>query len=464
MKGFFLLLFSFSVFIGHTQDLLIKHINIIDVNNNEIQYGRTILISNGKIQKISKRSIKTNNAVVINGKGKFIIPGLWDMHVHTADSSYLKLFIINGVTGIRDMGGAAINANNGCESIGLEKLMIWRKLIQSGLLIGPRMFFSGPPVSNTGWPTSININTPESAQNAVRKLKELGVDFIKVYEDIPLDTYLALAKEAKASGLSIAGHVPVKTVSLIEASNAGHRSIEHIRDPLLLCFTDNREEVLRFFKEDDWSKTDIEWGLKQFEQNADVIQAFKKNKTWLVPTLTVEWAKVAIRDSLFVNSERRRILPESVREAFDNYVAKKLILTSKERKSDSLWWATQKLLVKKMHQERIPFMAGTDCACEGGIPGYSLHKELELFVDAGLTPFEALQTATINPIKFLNMTDSLGTVEIGKIADLVILDRNPIENISATQLIFSVIKNGQLISKKHIKRIKEDLSTYENIR
>jgi Amidohydrolase family len=331
-------------------------------------------------------------------------------------------------------------------------------------LIGPRMFISGPAVSNTGWATSINISTPESARNAVRKLKEFGVDFFKVYEKIPLETYLTLAKEAKASGLSIAGHVPIETVSLIEASNAGHRSIEHIRDPLLLCFTDDREEVLNFFKEDDWSETDIEWGLKQFEQSSNVIEAFKKNQTWLVPTLTVEWAKVAIRDSLYVNDERRKILPESVRGAFDKYMTKKLALSAKDRKSDSLWWATQKLLVKRMHKERIPFMAGTDCACEGGIPGYSLHKELQLFVDAGLTPFEALQTATFNPVNFLKMTDSLGTVEKGKIADLVILDRNPIEDISATQSIFAVILNGQLISKEHIKKIKEVLSTNKNIR
>ncbi len=234
MKVFLTLLFNLYVFSGYTQDILIKHINVINVIEKEIQYDRTILISNGKIQNISTHSIKTKNAIVINGKNKFLIPGLWDMHVHTVDSSYLNLFIINGVTGIRDMGGAASSPNNGCESIDYTKLMTWRKLIQSGFLIGPRMVISGPPVSNTGWATSININTPESAKTAVRKLKEIGVDFIKVYENIPLDTYLTLAKEAKAAGLSIAGHVPIETVPLTEASNASQRSIEHIRDPLLL--------------------------------------------------------------------------------------------------------------------------------------------------------------------------------------------------------------------------------------
>jgi len=462
MKVFFLLVFYFSVFRGYTQDLIIKHINIIDLHKKVIQYNRSILISKGKIQKISTNPIKGRNAVIINGKGKFLIPGLWDMHVHIVDSSYLDLFIINGVTGIRDMGGAALNTNNGCESIHPKKLMIWRNLIQSGSLIGPRMVISGPVVSNTGWATSININTPESAREAVKELKEMGVDFIKVYEKIPLETYLELAKEANAAGMSIAGHVPVETVPLSEAANAGHRSIEHIRDPLLMFFTEDRDELLNFFKEDEWATSDIEWGLKQFDQSSKVIKVFKRNNTWLVPTLSVERSKVAVRDSLYINDEIRKMLPESVRNAFTDYVIKKLALPSKERKSDSLWWAAQKKLVNRMHKEGIPMMAGTDCACEGGIPGYSIHKELQLFVEAGLTTFDALQTATINPIKFLDLTDSLGTVEKGKIADLIILNRNPIDDISATQKIFAVIRNGQLISKKQLEKVKNNLK--KNIR
>jgi imidazolonepropionase-like amidohydrolase len=458
MKKFLILLFSLAVTRGYSQDILIRHINIIDVINGHIQFDRSILISNRKIREISGNAISAKNAMTVNGKGKFIIPGLWDMHVHTVDSSYLKLFAINGITGVRDMGGAAGSTNNGCESIRHETLMTWRKLIQSGSMIGPRLLISGPAVSNTGWPTSINISTQENARNAVRKLKELGVDFIKVYEDIPFEAYQTLAIEAKVSGLSISGHVPAKTVSLVEASNAGQRSIEHIRDPLLMLFTKDREELLDFFKQDHWSDNDIEWGLKQFEQGQKITNAFRKNKTWLVPTLVVESAKVAVGDSLYVNDERRKFLPVSVQRGFADYVTKKLLLPGKDRRSDSLWWAAQKRLVKRMHEEGIQLMAGTDGACEGGIPGYSLHKELQLFVDAGLTALDALQTATINPVRFLEMTDSLGTVEVGKNADLVLLDRNPLEDISATGSVFAVILNGQLISRKRINKIKEGLT------
>ncbi|MEO6254856.1 MAG: amidohydrolase family protein [Ferruginibacter sp.] len=464
MKVITFLIFSILAGNGYSQDVLIRNINVINVMTGQIEYDKTILVSDKKIKQISSGPIQIKNTRTVNGKGKFLIPGLWDMHVHTVDSSYLELFIINGVTGIRDMGGAAVNSNNGCESIGYEKLMNWRKLINSGLLTGPRILISGPPVSNTGWATSINIQTPEDARNAVKKLKSLGVDFIKVYEKIPLDAYKALAKEAKVAGLSIAGHVPIETVSLIEAAEAGQRSIEHIRDPLLMCFTSNREELLHFFYEDNWSKSDIEWGLLQYDKCPGTIEALKKYKTWLVPTLTVEKAKVAISDPKFVNDERRRILPKSVQQGFEDYVAKKLSLSTVDKKSDSSWWLRQKLLVTRMHTEGIGFMAGTDCACEGGLPGNSLHNELRLFVEAGFSPLEALQTATINPAMYLKATDSLGIIKEGKNADLVILNQNPLLDIAATESIYAVIQNGQLITYRQITRIKRDLKKKKNIR
>jgi imidazolonepropionase-like amidohydrolase len=464
MNSLLILLFLLVAATGYSQNILIKHINIVDVTTGQIHADRFVHVANGKIQAIADRPVRARQAKKLNGKGKFLIPGLWDMHVHTADSSYLDLFILHGVTGIRDMGGAVSQATNGCESISIEKLLRWRQLIQSGTLIGPRMFVSGPVVSNTGWPTTITVRTPEDAQDAVKKLKGLGVDFVKVYEKIPLEAYQTLAREAAAAGLSIAGHVPVETVTLIEASNAGHRSIEHVRDPLLMSFTNDREELLQFFKDDHWSASDIAWGLEQFEQSSAVIDAFKKNNTWLVPTLTVESAKVTARDSLHVNNARRKLLPGSVQQGFSAYVAQKLALSEELRQSDSLWWIKQKQLVNRMHKAGIPFMAGTDCACEGGIPGYSLHKELQLFVEAGLTPLEALQTATINPARFLKMEDSLGTVEIGKTADLLILDNNPTTDISATETILAVILNGQLLTKKRLRKIKTDLAFHKNNR
>ena len=444
---------------GANGSILIQNINIVDVENNRILKKQDVLITKGIISQISAhRKHKVVAATIINGAGKYLIPGLWDMHVHIADSSYLKLFVVNGVLGIRDMGGADAGANNGCESITHERLMAWRKLIQSGLLIGPRMLISGPVVSNTGWPTSINIGTPEDARMAVKKLKEFGVDFIKVYERIPIDAYRTLAMEAKALGLPIAGHVPVETVSLLEAAEAGQRSIEHIRDPLLMCFTNNREELLEFFKNDNWSTSDVEWGLNRFGECAKTIEALKRNNTWLVPTLTVERAKIAVYEQQFVNDPIRTMLPKSVQQGFLEYVSKKLSLSSQKKKSDSLWWVSQMGLVRRMHGEGIGFLAGTDAACEGGLPGYSLHDELRLFVQAGLTPTEALKTATINPAKYLELTDSLGTIAKGKRADVVILNGNPLQDISNTKNIHAVISNGRIYHSKDLEALKAEVT------
>jgi len=439
--------------------VVFRNVTLIDMTSEQPKPNMTIVISGNRVAEIGKSVRIPRNAQIIDASGKFLIPGLWDMHVHTVHPSYLALFVANGVTGIRDMGGAAIDTNEGCESIAPKTLMTWRERIRSGNWIGPRMLISGPAVSNTGWATSLNIRTPDEAKNAVKTLQTLGVDFIKVYEKIPLAAYQTLARGAKAVGLPIAGHVPVETVSLVEAAQAGQRSVEHIRDPLLMCFTKNRNELLQFFKEDNWSETDIEWGLKQFEQCPKVIKAFQDNDTWLVPTLTVERAKIAVEDPKFVKDSRRKLLPKSVQQGFNNYVTKKLAQPAAKRKSERLWWISQKQLVTRMRAERSNFLAGTDSACEGGLPGFSLHEELKLLVEAGFTPLEALQTATINPAKYLNLTDSLGTIEKGKLADSVLLDANPLADISNTRKINAVIADGRYLSKETLEKMLADVET-----
>ncbi len=426
---------------------------MIDVVSGRALPNQTVVISGNRINKIGKSIVIPAKAHMINGKGKFLLPGLWDMHVHTGDPSYLDMFIANGVTGVRDMGGNAADANTGCESISPRILISWRLQILAGRRVGPRMLISGPAVSNTGWRTSLNVSTPDAARKAIRTLKTLGVDFVKVYEKIPIDAYRTLLGEAKKHGFPVAGHVPADTVSLLEAANAGQRSIEHIRDPLLMCFTDNRDELLTFLKEDDWPQDDAQWGVKQFEQCPSVQRAFRKNRTWLVPTLTVEKAKVAVEDPLFVADPRRDLLPSIVRSGFGKYVAKKKAQSDAERKSEHLWWRTQQLLVARMHSEGIGILAGTDSACEGGLPGFSLHDELALLVASGLKPIEALRTATINPARYLRRQNELGTVQAGKLADLVLLDGNPLQDITNSKKIHAVFANGRYLSSESLRSL-----------
>ncbi len=430
------------------------HANIVDVRANNpdsaLIIDQTVVVSGDRIVAIGKTIPIPARAKVVDASGKFLIPGLWDMHVHIADSSYLAMLVAYGITGVRDMGGAALDANDGCESITAQVLMAWRDRVKSGELIGPRMLISGPAVSGTGSPTSLDARSPAAARLAVQKLRALGVDFIKIYEGIPLETYRVLAREATHVGLPIAGHVPVDSISLPDAAIAGQRSVEHVRDHLLMCFTTQREELSQFFQDDQWSDADIEWGLSRHDQCGTAIEAFRKHRTWLVPTLTVERSKVAVEDSQYTRDPRRASMPASVRAGFKAYADKKLSQPATERRSERLWWETQKRLVARMHQEKVGMLAGTDSPCQGGLPGFSLHEELRLLVEAGLTPPEALKAATINPARYLSETGRTGAIQKGNVADFVLLRGNPLEDIGQTLRIDSVVLRGRLLGRDQL--------------
>jgi predicted amidohydrolase YtcJ len=232
---------------------------------------------------------------------------------------------------------------------------------------------------------------------------------------------------------------------LLDAIRAGQRSIEHIREALLLCFTDDPEELASFFVEDRWREDDVAWATPIYEQCPQVIEALNKNDVWLTPTLVVEHAKVAIEEDTFTQDARRGQLPISVREAFDAYVLSKRGQAPIERASEHLWWRTQQRLVRRMNEVGAKILAGTDAACEGGLPGFSLHTELELLVEAGLSPLKAIQAATLSPARYFGAGDSMGIVVPGALADLLLLNSNPLDDISNTRDIYATVFDGHLL-------------------
>ena len=442
-------LFS-SAFAKQTPQILaIRDATVVDLGDGSLKENQTILVSGSSIRLVGTSadvSIPAGSRVV-EAKGKFVIPGLWDMHVHTADLTYFSQFVANGVTGIRDMGGGAAVATNGCESIQSEQINAWRSRIESNELIGPSIVFSGPAVSGTGWPTSLTVRTADEAKAAIGTLQARGVDFVKVYEGIPLVAYQALADAAHAGGLPLAGHVPAETVGLLDAISAGQRSIEHVRDALLMCFTDDPAEHAKFMVDDHWAKDDVTWGTARHRECQRVIEALQERRVWLTPTLVVERAKVAVEEVGFVTDSRRTRLPSSVQKAFAAFVLEKRGQSPTDRASEHLWWRTQKRLVHRMNQSGVALLAGTDSACEGGLPGDSLHTELALLVDAGLSPLEALRSATLEPARYFESTDSMGVIAAGAVADLVLLDRNPLEDIANTRRIHAVILRGRVLKR-----------------
>ena len=426
------------------------HVTVIDATGAAPQPDRTVIVSGRRILDLGKASEISipRSATVVDARGKFLIPGLWDMHVHEIFGDWIPeeekitpaLFVLNGVTGVRDMGGD------------LEPLKRWRARIAAGELLGPRMLISGPMLDGPtpAFPSSAPIRDAADGRRVVDELKSAGADFIKIQSLVPADGYFAAADEAKRLGLPFVGHVPDK-VRAIDASNAEQKSIEHLTGVFEACSTVEDELMAkprgpgrgRFLSTYDSRRA------------KDLIALFVKNQTWQVPTLywergewliertnkgadpLVKFAPVAWRD---------RTWPMFTREISKGWSTDPIA----EREA---FFQAELKMIGEMNRAGVPILAGTDTAAGVRVyPGFSLHEELALLVKAGLTPMQALQSATRNAGKFLELSDT-GTVEKGKRADLVLLDANPLADIVNTRKLRSVVLNGRYFSRADLDRL-----------
>jgi imidazolonepropionase-like amidohydrolase len=428
--------------------LVITHVTVIDATGAGPKPDMTVVVRAGRIAGIERASSKVpKDAYVVEGRGKFLIPGLWDMHVHTNFGDWLPggaeiilpLFVANGITGVRDMGGD------------LHQLLEWRKQIDAGTILGPSMVISGPMIDGAPphFPASVPVTTAADGRKAVDDLKQGGADFIKVQSYIPRDAYFAVADESKKQGMTFVGHVP-DAIRASEASNAGQKSIEHYTGIFEGCST-IEDELLKGPK-----------GPRRVVETysepkcAALIALLAKNVTWQVPTLVWERGQWLIDDMDLSQSPGAKYAAASWRNKSYKSFTESIL---KELDTDPVTYRRQFVakeleMTLAMHRAGVPLMAGTDTAAGVYvIPGFSLHQELELFVKAGLTPMEALQTATLNPAKFLGRTRDLGTVETGKIADLVLLDASPLDDIRNTQKISAVVLGGRYFSRADLDGI-----------
>lgn len=426
------------------------NVSIIDTVSGAIRPGMTVVIARGRIATVApnRRAHIPKGASRVDASGKFLIPGLWDMHVHLFFGErypggvevMLPLFIANGITGVRDMGSD------------LAPILAARRDTNDGSVLGPRMVIAGPMLDG---PTTrytgavFAVASPAGARDAVTLLRRSGVDFIKVQSVLSHESYLAIADACRAQGMTLAGHVP-DAVSAAEAITAGQKSFEH----LLGVFEASSSAAPGTRKK----RTEL---IETFDpaREAALIRELARNQVWQVPTLY--WGRGSIlADVVDMNKDPDIIYaPLSWRTRWAQITGNMV----KDIEPGSLP-QREKLVehtlgvVKRMHDGGVPFLAGTDTpAAIDVIPGSSLHHELERFVAAGFSPLEALQTATINPAKFLGTTKDFGTVEKGKIADLVLLDANPLADIRNTRSIDSVIANGRLYSKAAIRKMLADV-------
>jgi len=438
--------------------LVFTHVTVIDATGAPAKPDMTVVIKGDRIAALGKTANLDvpENAHVVDATGKFLIPGLWDMHIHPLDEKdYLALFIANGVTGVRVMQGGPVHHK-------------WREEISAGKLIGPRMVISSPIVGGPKRDGPFAPSNEDEGRQLVRKVKKEGADFVKVYDNIPRDTYFAIADEAKKQGIPFAGHVP-RSVSSAEASDAGQRSIEHGHGVVPAC--SNAEEEFR--KKSKAPKTGEalrtrkirSGGLRaRLKQSANLTYDEKKaaaffarlveNSTWVCPTVLV-WSEASFRDKEdLANDPRLKYMPPSTKDNWNPANSAMVALATGDDRVDCQKVVQNKVnIVGAMGRAGVGLLAGTDTAGPYCFPGFGLHDELALFVRGGLSPMEALRTATYNPAEFFGKLDSMGTIEQGKIADLVLLEANPLEDISNTQKIAAVVVGGKIFEKTALQKM-----------
>ena len=414
----------------HTSEaLLITGVTVIDTTGAPPLADAAILVRDGRIEWLGadRERPPPDGVPSYDGQGAFVIPGLWDMHTHVlwqpfVEDGYLELFLANGVTGIRDMGGT------------LEVLQAVRPRGQYHSPLNPRIIAAGPWLNQFDIDprAGTTVESPDDARQAVASLADGGVDFIKVYLHLPREVFVAILDEARAHDLPVAGHVPLDIGSR-EASELGMRSIEHMR-----------AEIGGFCAE-----------LRP-EECADLFTVLRENGTWQTPTLLVSRNSAFLDRPEVLGQSGLRYAPPYLVAEWDGIRTRRL--ETEDFDEDRRRFTEEKELAARLHRARIPLLAGSDSGDTYTVAGFSIHDELALLVEAGLSPRDALNAATSAPAQYLGMTDCLGSVAEGKMADFVLLEANPLEDIHNTRTIRAVVRDGRLYDRDELDEILARLS------
>jgi imidazolonepropionase-like amidohydrolase len=440
--------------------LAITHVTVIDMTGSASLTDQTVLVEKQRVVAIGSSSAVAipRGTQILDSRGKFLIPGLVDMHVHLTaagepDGSrkfILPLLLANGITTVRDMGGY------------LESLIPLRKEIAEGKRLGPRIFTPGPYLDGLppSFEPSLVVTTPVQASEDVHQLVALGVDFIKVQSLLSREAYFAVAQSANREHITFVGHVPDQ-VTAAEAADAGQHSIEHLTNVLRGCSRDEpklmRDQfyVTRQKQTDSQSRARIIRWLHQLldsyspEKAAALIAKFKEKDVWQAPTL------VLLKNDAFPTLEnaaasdaRTTTIPARTLDVWKKSRADQMkSISLQDSRLHTQLFQSSMDLVSQMQKAGVRILAGTDSPAPYVFPGSGLHDELQLLVEAGLTPLETLQAATKSPAEFLHTSKDSGTVEKGKFADLLLLDANPLDDIRNTRKIRAIILRGKLLDR-----------------
>ena len=434
---------------GTAVSSVIVDVSVVHPETNSVRMHQNVEFEGDRIVSIGTKA-PGRRARRIDGRGKFLIPGLWDMHVHWYDKPTLNVFTANGVTGVREM-------------FGNRELLGWRDAIEAGKMAGPRMVVGSPIVDGPKpfWKTSLPAGTEAEGRAVLRQVKKAGYDFVKVYSFLPPPAYFGILDEAKKLKFPADGHIPHR-VSVSQAAEAGQRCAEHLYGFAMSSARredEFRRAVERFASKGPNGIMDAIWHMEDaiaasldFEKEQAIFGQLKAGPMYQCPTLVVLHALANHFDPAFRNHPHIAYMFKSFVNGFweppkPPDLKEHLALERKAYKRNFD-------LVSRMHKAGVPIVAGSDVFNPYTFPGFSLHDELRLFVLAGMTPAEALCTATVNPARMLNKQATMGSVKVGGAADLVLLDGNPLADIRNTTRIATVVQRGRVFDRVELDSIK----------
>lgn len=463
----------------------IRNVRIIDVRDGSTTPPRTVRIENGLIRGIEPTTRDSDRAAnYVDGTSKYLVPGYWDMHAHVsstelAASWIFPLFVASGVTGVRDTAGDCWVPD--CKE-NIDSLRSAAARIESGEMLGPRIVaigsdtVGGPRAAYEGLPEWASLLSSEQGRELARIVKGRGVDFVKPYDTIPRDAYFGMMAEARQVGIGVAGHVP-KSVSMLEAVEAGQLSVEHAKHPAIDCSTfapvfrgvfarwaaGESEWIYNGWADDNQSEHNLggyyQHVLASFDEDIckEIISKFAASDAFYVPTLITRKFEALADDPAFLDDARLRFVPRRLHRSWkrdaDNYEER--FSNPVEKRAYVEFYELGVRLVGDIHRAGVPVLVGTDAPDSYCFPGSGYHDELQELKSAGLSNADILRAATYEAARVMNLEGSYGTIEVGKVADLLILNANPLSDIANAARISTVILNGRLLDRAALDALAE---------
>lgn len=447
--------------------VFIRSINIIDVASGDILKNRDILIKDNVIVAIDTIGILEADltSLIIDGVNKYAMPGLWDMHTHSNQHSewlHHPLFIANGVTGIRDMSGQLSQRDS--YFAGSKERLMWNDELNDNNRVTPRYVLQssfqmdGASSVPDGFPEFFKLQKIEDVDSLLRFYKSEKVDFIKVYDQIPPASYEKLALNAQKYGMHIAGHKPMG-VSLKDAVVLGQRSFEHGRIFLTECFP-NADSLRTSENWREFLSKSKESMVKDYnpELATTLMLLMKEHNAYWCPTLQTLKFEASAHEQTFLQNPNLKYITYITKKLWwsgDVRNNKKRNLSKEGEGISAAFYKAANEQINLANEIGVPIMTGTDVTDSYIFAGFSIHDELEDLTKSGLSNLKALQSATIVPAKYVGVDKDYGTIETGKIADLVILNRSPLDNITHSRTIYGVIMNGLYYDSNKIDELKE---------